>query len=355
MTRLNGSALLVASAILVILSAPPASAQQIKTFGDHWIAFCDNLRNCSAYAVTAEKVPGYIRIDRAGAPDAELKVTIAIRHPLRPFRLAFEPPVPGVLPEGVITQRYDPDDYMRTEVAAPADAMIAALRTAKAITYEPEKGAASHESPPGKFLLSGALDALAWIDAQQKRTGTQTALVKRGKKPGSAVPRPPQPPALRIVRTTREAQPPDYPSAVTVKSDTACGREIERVRSVWLGDTHVAYWFYCNKETAGKYNTAFVLFAAPAGKLTDLREVRLQYPRAVAAIEKAPQVHNPDYDRGQNILEILDRPTPEGDCGTFSRWHWTGARFELAILKKMPVCGGLDPKEWPVLYSAKVK
>ncbi len=353
MTRPTGSALVLASAALVMLCAP-AAAQQMKRFGAHWIAFCDNARNCSALAMTAERAPGYVRIDRAGTPEAEPKVTIAIRRPDIPFRLDFDPPVAGLLPDRDIEPKRDDDEYMRIPVTAPIEDVLAMLRKAKALVFTPMKVDFTHESKPGKLPLAGAIDALAWIDTQQKRAGTITALVKRGKKPASAMPAPPQPPTIATVRSTREVQPPDYQSSAPLKSATACGREVERVRATWLGDTHVMYWFYCNKETAGKYNTAFVLFAAPAETPAALREIRLQYPRAVAAIEKAPVVHNPDYDRLQNILETFDRPIPDGDCGTFARWHWTGIRFELVLLKKMPVCGGLDMKEWPVLYQARV-
>src|SRR5215470_17345294 len=81
-----------------VLSAAPASAE-IKQFRD-WIAACDNLRACGAYGFDAElSGSNYIRLERAGAADAPLRITIAVdaQKDVK-FKLAFDDPALAGLP-----------------------------------------------------------------------------------------------------------------------------------------------------------------------------------------------------------------------------------------------------------------
>jgi hypothetical protein len=67
----------------------------------------------------------------------------------------------------------------------------------------------------------------------------------------------------------------------------------------------------------------------------------------ISAVDRAS---NPDFDRAKGILETFYRESTTGNCGSFARWHWTGREFELALLRKMPVCGGVALADWPILY-----
>lgn len=73
------------SLVLAVLAGAvaPAFASDFKQFRD-WFAACDNLRNCSAYGFDAEFLGGgisYLRIERGGAADAPVKVTVTAEVP----------------------------------------------------------------------------------------------------------------------------------------------------------------------------------------------------------------------------------------------------------------------------------
>jgi hypothetical protein len=334
----------------------PAAAQQIETFGAHWFAVCDNARNCSAFGVHAGPAPGYMRIDRAGTADAEIKITLTLRYPDRPFRLTLEPPSPGLLPEDRIMPELDSDEHMRIPITAPAPVVVKALREAKTLAFTPIDATPYHQSKPGKIALTGALDALAWIDAQQMRAGTVTALVEPGTQPAVAMPPVPQIVAVATTRTKRETPPPDYPPALRARADTICGPQVGKggMRSpMWLGDTHVMYGFVCDAR-GSNLNPPNVLLAAAADNPAAAAEIAFDYPPAVAALQKMRTMTatNPDFDRRNGVLESFHFDSPAEVCGTAARWHWTGHRFELALLRVMPVCGGIRSKEWPVVYRA---
>jgi uncharacterized protein DUF1176 len=163
-----------------ILGASAASAE-LKNFRD-WIAACDNTRTCAAYAVK-QYGRAFLRIERAGAPAAAPRITVFVDvEKGKRFTLAFDDAAAGGLPQGAIAAAPGDDDLTKVEIAA-VDAFVAALRKATRIDVRIDPPA--DEQP--EISLAGASAALLWIDEQQKRLGTVTALVRRGEKPASGV------------------------------------------------------------------------------------------------------------------------------------------------------------------------
>lgn len=115
------------------LFAPPASAD-IKRFGD-WTAACDNPRACIAYGFDAE-ISGnyYLRLSRAGAADAPLRITIAVdvQKGVK-STLAFDAPGLGGLPAVPVAGEANGGDYKRLVITEPqaVAAALASLRKAK--------------------------------------------------------------------------------------------------------------------------------------------------------------------------------------------------------------------------------
>jgi hypothetical protein len=348
-------------ALVMLLGAAPVSAQ-IKEFGEHWTAACDNQRHCSVYGVHYMWTPGYIRIDRAGTPEAPTKVVLAIRQDRKAkFTLELDEEAPGILPEGTITpDRVEPDHFMRFTIEAPIESVVAALRKAKTIIYKPvEPIDQDVKHYDGEIVLTGAIQALAWIDAQQKRTGTVTALVKRGDKPATAIPPVPELPVVTAVKSTEESPPAGRPRVVVAKSRTVCGkgdRTGEIRQATWLDDKHVMYWFFC-MGSSGAYNLSHALLAAPLGNPGAGRTLELRYPPSIAAVEKSrvDNIYNPEFERATGLLWTVHHGRAAADCGTVAKWAWDGSAFRLVMLQKMPVCGGIEPYDWPVLYRAEVK
>jgi hypothetical protein len=92
------------------------------------------------------------------------------------------------------TRKAAPGIDIIIEATGELEALMGAMRSADSLTVVGDGG------PVGSISLSGASAIMLWIDEQQGRLGTTTALVRRGEKsPQSVPPRQPHPPQLRGV------------------------------------------------------------------------------------------------------------------------------------------------------------
>ncbi|VFU11057.1 conserved protein of unknown function [Methylocella tundrae] len=98
---------------------------------------------------------------------------------------------PG-LPSKPLPARQDGDFVTATLTGDGARAFLEALRPAKTLTVQLIDGASTGD--PAIISLAGSAAALLYMDAQQNRLGTVTALVQRGSAPASSVPAAPAPP-----------------------------------------------------------------------------------------------------------------------------------------------------------------
>lgn len=344
-------------ALILALFASPAVAQ-VKTFRD-WLAACDNVRTCVAYGVR-ESAPGVLlRIDRDGAADAAPRFTLMVDAPEGTrIVLAFDDAALGGLPKDPIAAAQG-GDITRIAIAPDAaETFLASLRKAGKIIVAHAEPKQAGERVIGEVSLSGAVAALLWIDEQQKRLDTVTALIRRGAKPASAVL---APPAVPGVRAAKPGPPPDktFPKAVLAKGRTICGADDpkpEPGESVALSGNLVAYWFEC-RAMSGAYNAWSGLVIAPRDAPTAARVLQLPYPPGQVAIEGIAKhlVVNAGLDEKTLRLTMFAKSRGPGDCGSAGEWVFDGQEFRLARYQAMPVCGGLTSDEWPVIYRANMK
>jgi hypothetical protein len=342
-------------AVLVcILAAAPAAAQ-VKQFRD-WVAACDNTRACAAFALRDGGTVAYLRIDRDGAPAAAPRIGIVVdMEKGRRFTLAFDDPALEGLPKQPIAPAGGDEP---TKVAVTAvEPFLAGLRKASKIIAKPVQPKADDD--PVEISLSGASAALLWIDEQQKRLGTVTALVRRGDKPESAVPPPPAPPAVTAAKAEGAKPPRAVPAAILAKGKTICGADDPKPEAGEpdrLSGNLVLYWFNC-RAMSGAYNSWSALMIAPRDKPDAARVVRLPYPSgevAVGGIDKHLVV-NAGFDEKTMTLSMFGKSRGPGDCGTSGEWVWDGKEFRLTAFRTMPKCAGVLSDEWPLIYRAQVK
>jgi hypothetical protein len=349
---------LALAVIALALSAAPASAE-VKTFRD-WLAACDNGRNCTAYGLREYAAGAFLRVDRDGAPDAAARFTVLVdAQEGTKIALAFDDPALGGLPKEPVTARTG-DELTRIAISAEAaEPFLAALRKAGKLIVSRAEVKPGEDRVIGEISLSGALAALLWIDEQQKRLDTVTALIRRGAKPASAVP---APPALPVVHAAKPGPAPDgktFPQAILAKGRTICGADDPNPEPGdinALGGNLVAYWFEC-RAMSGAYNAWSGLVIAPRDKPAAGRVVQLPYPpgeTAVTGIEKRLIV-NAGFDPKTLTLSMFAKSRGPGDCGSSGAWVFDGTAFRLARYQAMPVCAGLVADEWPVIYRVEVK
>lgn len=347
MRNLLCHAVLCALALAVL--AAPAHAE-VKKFRD-WIAACDNTRRCSAYALNESTTPPYLRIERGAEADAPVKVALVVEGKIeKPLRVEFDDPTIAGLPAAPLSGKYLAD-IDKTEFAISADAaFFDALR--KATALKPIDGF-------DPISLSGAVASLLWIDEQQKRLDTVTALVRRGAKPASAVP---APPALPVVRRGTPGTAPaskTFPRAVLAKGRTICGADDpkpEQGEAVALGGNTIGYWFEC-RQMSGAYNAWSGLVIAPRDRPEAARVAQLPYPPGEVANEGMEKhlLVNAGFDEKTLTLTMFSKSRGPADCGSSAEWVFDGKDFRLTRYQAMPVCAGLVPDEWPVIYRAEVR
>ncbi len=349
---------LVPAALVLALSAAPARAE-VKTFHD-WLAACDNVRNCSAFALTENSSGAFLRLDRDGAGAAAPRFTVLIdAEEGARIELAFDDKTLGGLPKSPIAVK-PVNDLIHIEIAQDAvEPFIASLHKATKIVVSRVEPKAGEESVIGEISLSGAVATLLWIDEQQKRLDTVTALVKRGAKPASAVP---APPALPVVhRAAPGAAPTEktFPKAVLAKGRTICGADDPHPEP---GDINalsgnlLAYRFEC-RAMNGAYNAWNGLVIAPRDKPEAARVVQLPYPPGEVAIEGIEKhlLVNAGFDEKTLAVTMFAKSRGPGDCGSSGEWVFDGKEFRLTRYQAMPTCGGLVSDEWPVIYRTKVE
>jgi len=342
-------AIVLAAAILALAS--PADAQAVKSFKT-WNAICDNLKTCTAFGYTDEgaDAAAFIRLARAAGPAAAPKITLRAETEdgddgSRP--LAWRVAIDGAIPAGlrnVVTKGSDGE--RRAELSpVQAAALLAALRNGAQLSLLGGKA-------PIAMSLAGSSAALLWIDDQQGRVGTVTALAAKGAKPASAVPPAPAPPAIHpaaaVSQTGLPAKPPGpilaNPEMKTCDDPGARGDDFTIAR---LGPGQVLWGAPCS---AGAYNFSQMLFVADeAGRGASL----IVPPDAEATgSDTDKEVVNVDYDAKARILFSFDKGRGIGDCGASIQWVWDGRAFRLLDETVMPNCLGVIADDWPSLYHA---
>ena len=354
---------LLASAIF--LAATAASASDFKSFKD-WYAACDNLRNCSAYGFSTDvgDARAYLRIERGGAANAPITITLSVDPAeAASYRIAFDPALPG-LPGGPLTGKEgEGNDYRRTVLAegASAQALIDSIRKAKAIvvTLQPAAGK-KLDTPTTNVSMSGAAAALLWIDDQQKRIDTVTAMVRRGAKPASAIPAQPKAHVIVAAKPTKEKPPAKQPPGLEAKGRALCGESDpkSKMENMYaLGGGQILYEFSC-PENSGAYNFQSVYMVGPAGNPQVARAVAFKWPIKIGDIQHdEPQngLINPNFDEETMTLSSFGKGRGIGDCGSDEEWVWDGKTFRLAKLSLMSECHGVSLDDWPVVYQTQVR
>ncbi len=360
---LMASRSLLAASVIGFSSAGSVAASDFKQFKD-WYAACDNLRNCSAYGFDPTTNSGYLRIERGGAADAPVRITISTDlADAADYKLTFDPALPG-LPDRALTGEEGEGNEFRRSLLAEGPAvkpLIESLRKANAIivTRRPARGK-KLETPVSKISMSGAVAALLWIDDQQKRVDTVTALIKPGPKPASAIPAQPNAPVIVAAKPTQDKAPTKHPAGLVAKGRALCGDSDPKSKleeAHLLGGGLVLYEFSC-PENSGAYNFQSVYMMGPAGNVQAAKPVSFNWPIRIGDQQNDGTddgLINAVFDPEKMTLTSFNKGRGIGDCGSEEEWVFDGKTFRLAQIRIMSECNGVALDDWPVLYRADVR
>ena len=308
------------------LAAATSTSQPgaLKLFQD-WTVGCDNGRACQAVALLPEgdwegttlvvrrEAPAGAPAEFFVVPPEGAKVVTAEANGARVALIATDD---GLAPR-------DPPEF------------LALLRSASELTlYD------AANKPVSRVSLKGASAALLYIDDQQKRVGTVTALVRPGAKPSSAVPAPPPLPVIALPAGSA-APPPRLDRAALLQThvDTGCDRlakpEDVTIARLDANATLVLLPDWCG---SGAYNFSSVaLIADNRGRV---RAASFETP---PGFQDDNVVVNGDWLADERRLTSYAKGRGIGDCGTAQEYVWDGTRFRLTEFSQMGECrGSLD-------------
>lgn len=206
--------------------------------------------------------------------------------------------------------------------------------------------------------LSGLKAALLFIDAQQKRVGSETAWIKKGDEPPLSVP---PAPALKKVAVVNPTPTPlshdelndllDYGSWRMNNSQCSLDPSRREVRVTALTDDKALLMVSCE---AGAYNTVDLAWLVSRQKPFAARMVRLRLPFIPASNVSNMELMNARFDEKSRELTTLALGRGMGDCGVQTRWRFDGQRFRLVRYAEEPTCDGWHgPDAWPTLWITR--
>lgn len=222
--------------------------------------------------------------------------------------------------------------------AGPAtDTLLRAMVAGKTLRMDLPIG---EETVSLQIPLKGLMASLSWLDDQQRRTGTTSAIQTKGEALAQDAPH-----ALPIV------DPATLPPAIAAAwdanrfcSDVDPGifPNLDAVAAP-LDDKLTLYLLPCGAP--GAYNAAYVaLLAGADGKTRQLSFARMSDQGPVAM----DLLYNLHWDAPSLELDSLFRGSGIGDCGVWSRWRWTGSAFALTEEASRSTCDGQETplSEW---------
>ncbi|WP_184507356.1 DUF1176 domain-containing protein [Sphingomonas endophytica] len=309
----------------------------LKTFRD-WTVACDNVARCAMASLgTDADFPAVtLQVARAAGPDGLVEVALAMPQGDNgaPATLRIDGRAFAVSGDGLS--------------GASAEAIARALANATTIEALDKKG-----KRLGTISAAGASAGLRYIDAQQGRAGTVTALVARGDKPAATVLAARAAPRVRAVAFagTPAALSPGLLAGMRRTAECDPSFSGPEPRAHGLADGATLVLLPCS---AGAYNEIDALFIVRDGKATPARVDAPAGFEETGADSQTPvhSVINGDVDGG--VLRSYAKGRGLGDCGVMQSFVWDGTQLRLTEQRSMGECRG-NPDYLPVWQARVVR
>ncbi|RYE35224.1 MAG: DUF1176 domain-containing protein [Hyphomicrobiales bacterium] len=342
-----GAALGACLAMLPALAL--AAAPEPKTFRD-WMAGCDNTRTCAALSLPSEGADPitYLRLERAAGPQGTASLVLKFRGdwktPPRTVQLRLDG---AAFPAGgkALPVTVDADLATLTFAAADMAALIEAARKATKLTV-------TAPGLTGSVSLAGSVAAMLWIDEQQGRLATTTALIRKGE--NAAVPPAPPLPMIAAVPAppmldmkTGKQQAAGLRAELKKKDPDSCEDDaalMEQDEAWALGNKRILVALACSR---GAYNVSSSFFLMPEN------EPSKATPLSFAG--GGNDLTNASFDPRTGHLAFFAKGRGIGDCGATGGYAWTGNAFVQTELSLMGECRGIASEDWITLYRSRGK
>ena len=341
-------------AVSLVLLASNVSAQGYKAIKD-WVGGCDNTRHCTAIGMAAENADSYalLHFERGPAPGDEVtRIRLRVDHEISRENFwilqADDAELLQFNDMHLVDAQSGPGIDIVIEATGELEAMLGAMRSADSLTVVGDGG------PVGRISLAGASAIMLWIDEQQGRLGSTTALVRRGEKSPQSVPAATPLPQLRGV----PAEPLGSEDAAALGARVRAGLpadtcepldpESDMRDEAWSVNDRALVQLLCYR---GAYNFGSSWFLVDGDAITPLA-FPIPAESGGAAMDTTTDLVNAGLAAGTGQLSSFNKGRGIGDCGSNGQWRWDGRRFQLESYSLMGDCRGVTPDLWPVLWRS---
>ncbi|QJB70404.1 DUF1176 domain-containing protein [Parasphingorhabdus halotolerans] len=339
------------------LAASVPQPSEIKIFKD-WAVGCDNGGDCQAVSLEPENDSGGIgngegllTMIRTAGNDDIFKIHVLIQS--GDFD-RYKMMVDGRLVDtGPIAKGDNPIEIVGEDARKVSKALARGMRME--IT-----------GPNGESLtsisLSGSTAAMRYMDARQKRAGTNTALVAKGRR--MFRPLEASIPVITVDQWEASKLIPETGEIVSLVENSACKNERYGV----VEDQVFPMGKRGNKNRAlvliscgsGAYNFSSAVYigeyispAKGGGKTAtgwQFKLAKFDKPPSWGGDGGPPLLVNADWDETNQLLGSYAKGRGLGDCGTAERFVWDGEQFRLVEASQMNECRG--GYEWITTWRA---
>jgi hypothetical protein len=202
------------------------AAADVNSFKD-WTVVCDNLRTCqvAGFAPEDSESSAMLRLSRAGQAGAPAQVEIDLSGDGGPKGKAPTLVVDGrVVMTAPAASASGDGGFVLTLDDAQVGPLLGAARKGTVLSIR------AGDKDLGQVSLAGMVAALRYVDEQQKRAGTVTAMVAKGPAPAASVPAPPPLPVLHVAPAIAQTGLPSKspPAVAALAGKTECDVEPDR-------------------------------------------------------------------------------------------------------------------------------
>jgi hypothetical protein len=337
----------LAASLAAAGGAHAAGMKQVKD----WIGVCANTGACTAVGFGAEEdaTGAYLIVARDAGPGAAPKVTVVAgaddAQPAADWTFTVDDrPVAGL---GAVHAQGSDAGARAQLTGRAAMALIAALRTGDQLAFAP-RGKAG-----GDVSLAGSAAVLLWLDDQQGRVGTATALARPGPKPAASVPPPTALPLIAPAPAVDQKGVPAHAPRSMVKGLVACDLDPGVKPDDIVARLAPGLVLWGPECDSGAYNrmTVFFLGDEHGGHP---RRVRFPVPPGAEGTDLGELI-NAEFDPKTQTMATFAKSRGIGDCGDVTDWVWDGKAFRVISQTTMPLCRGMLSDDWPVLFASRQK
>lgn len=336
-------------ALAASLAAPALAAPgpaEIKIFGD-WAVACDNGQTCEMTALAyGDDISGAgsddfdsladISVKRPGGPDGGVEVWIGFNGFVADNGV---PDKSGLYTLTVNGHRIASGHYGESGVTykgAEAMRIAQALSGGRMLVLTDATGKAV-----ARNSLSGSSAGMRYVDAEQARVSSVTALVAKGSKPASAVPAATALPVLSIVGGVGTPAVPTAAEIEKMRKTSGCeadGDSRDPFTTAALNGGATLVLLSCGGGAYNSNEVPFVIIGEGTQRRTDF--ARFDVQGGWGEEDGKPSVVNGFWDEKVLTLSSTAKGRGLGDCGGSESWVWDGAMFRLQKASGMSACRG---------------